>query len=57
MRTLVLTISVLGLALLLTSVVRTPVTDADPKLGQAISTFDLTVAAGPLQTSNHPDAN
>jgi hypothetical protein len=57
MRTLAITFSCLAIALLLTSFAPLPwTTDAVVKSG-SISTFDLTVAAGPLGTPEHADAH
>ena len=55
MRTLVLTTSCLALALLLASFTPEPI--AGDRLSVGVSTFDLTLAAGPLQTAELVDAN
>jgi hypothetical protein len=58
MRTLVITISCLALALLLTSFAPLPwTTDAVVKSGASISTHDLTLEAGALETAEYADAH
>ena len=58
MRTFVITISCLALALLLTSFAPLPwTTDAVVKSGASISTHDLTLAAGALETPAYADAH
>ena len=58
MRTLAITLSSLAIALLLTSFAPLPwTTDAVVKSGTSISSFDLTLAAGPLQTPEYADAH
>jgi hypothetical protein len=58
MRTLAITFSCLVIALLLTSFTPLPwTTNAVVKSGTSISTFDLTVAAGPLGTPEYADAH
>ena len=56
MRTLVLTTSVLALAVLFTSFVRAPVTP-DAATTASISTIDLTRAAGPLAVADYVEAH
>ena len=59
MRTLVITISCLALAVVLTSFAPLPWTTSNvvPKSGASISTFDLTLAAGALNTPDYADAH
>ena len=56
MRTLAFTTAALALALFLTSFVPVPITGDTPQPG-AISTLDLTLAAGPLETAAYVDAH
>ena len=58
MRTLVITFSCIALALLLTSFAPLPwITDSVVKPGASISTHDLTLAAGALETAEYADAH
>jgi hypothetical protein len=59
MRTLVITTSCLALAVLLTSFAPLPWTTSNvmPKSGVSISTSDLTLAAGALNTPAYADAH
>ena len=58
MRTLVITLSCLALALLLTSFAPLPWTGGSVlKSGASISTLDLTLAAGRLETPEYADAH
>jgi hypothetical protein len=58
MRTLIVTSSCIALALLLTSFVPRGTGDGtSPALRAAISTLDLTLAAGPLARPDYADAH
>jgi hypothetical protein len=58
MRTFAITLFCLALAVLLTSFVPLGTGDTPlPNSGTAMSTFDLTLAAGPLATPEYVDAH
>jgi hypothetical protein len=57
MRTLVITLSCLALAVVLTSFAPSPWTSAPVSSGASISTTELTLAAGALATPEYADAH
>jgi hypothetical protein len=57
MRTFAITLGCLGLALLLTSFTPWTGSGSLPQSAGTVSTYDLTLAAGPLATTAYADAH